>query len=110
MDPEDHRAHTVAGLHQLADFLYEYDDSAALNTACGNDVTYYVLNPDADEARAEFDDRAAFLSEYGGPLRFAQTSREHEGTVQHVARLAFAHGRIGYCVVWIEQKAQADND
>lgn len=108
MNPEDHRAHTVAGLHQLADFLYEYDMSAPLNTACSNEVTYCILNTNADEARAEFEERAAFLSEYGGPQRFMQTSREHEGTVQHCASVTFGNNRVSYRVLWIERKAKID--
>lgn len=108
MDHEDHRAHTVAGLHQLADFLYEYDMSAQLNTACSHEVTYCVLNPDADEARAEFEEHAGFLSEYGGPQRFMQTTRAHEGTVQHSASVTFGNGRVSYRVLWIERKAKAD--
>jgi len=107
MDHETHRAHTVAGLHKLADFLYEYDMSAELNTASSVEVTYCVLEENADAARAEFEERAAFLSEYGGTQRFTQVSRSHEDTTQHVAALTFGSGCVSYRVVCIE-RTQAD--
>lgn len=109
MDHETHRANTVAGLLDLANFLELYDMSAALNTASPAEVVYCVLEKDTETARAEFERRARFLSEYGGSQRFTQKTRVGAESTQHLAELTFGEGRVVYRVLWIEQKeTQAD--
>lgn len=110
MDHETHRAHTVAGLHQLADFLYEHDYAAELNTVSAVEVTYCVLNADADAARGEFEHRAAFLSDYAETAAgsFLQTSNDHEDTVQHSASVTFGNDTVQYRVLWIEREDKPD--
>lgn len=110
MDHETHRAHTIAGLHQLADFLFAHDYAAELHSASAVEVTYCVLNPDTDAARGEFEHRAAFLSEYAETAAgsFMQTARDHNDTVQHSASVTFGNDTVEYRVLWIERQEDTD--
>jgi len=110
MTDEDHRAHTVAGFHKLADFLYEYDESAPLNTASRIDVQYSILEEDDDKARAEFNDTAEFMREVRRDVS-AEFSEEHnvyDTNTHHIAMLTFGAGTVAYRAVWIEKTGEGD--
>jgi hypothetical protein len=112
MTNEDHRAHTVAGLHKLADFLYEYDDSARLNTASRIDIQYSVLEEDNDAARAEFADAAEFLREVrrDWTAEFSEEHNVYDTNTHHIAMLTFGAGTVAYRVVWIEKTGDTEDE
>lgn len=109
MDTDTHRKRTIAGLRDLADFLYEHPVSAPLHTAGAIEATYCILDDNADAARAEFADAAEFLEEYADePEQFLITETPHNNTVQHSASLAFGEGTVQYHVLWIERNETED--
>lgn len=112
MADEDHRAHTVAGFHKIADFLREYDESAKLNTASRIDVQYSILEEDDAKAREEFADLSEFMQEIRRDVS-AEFSEEHnvyDTCTHHIAQLTFGAGTVAYRAVWIEKTGDTEDE
>jgi hypothetical protein len=112
MNPEEHRANTVAGLEALAAFLYEYDESAQLHTTSHIEAVYCILDNDPATARAKFDDAVEFMSDYAseGSTPFLRVDRPYENTMQHVASLGFGDDTVLYRVTWIEKTGDTEDE
>lgn len=112
MTDEDHRAHTVAGFHQMADFLHAYEDMIPLNTASRIDVQYSILEDDDDKAREEFDDLAdvMYRASVNKPAKFTESNNVYDTCTHHIAQLTFGNGTVAYRVVWIERTGGTDDE
>jgi hypothetical protein len=112
MTDEDHRAHTVAGFHKLADFLYEYDEAARLNTASRIDIQCSILEEDKDSAREEFNEVAEFLREVrrDWSAEFSEDHNVYDTSTHHIAMLTFGAGTVAYRVVWIEKTGDTEDE
>jgi hypothetical protein len=110
MTDEDHRAHTVAGFHQLADFLHTYSDMIPLNTASRIDVQYSILEEDDAKAHEEFAELAdvMYRSSVTNPQKFTESTNVYDTCTHHIAQLTFGAGTVAYRVVWIEKTGEGD--
>lgn len=108
-----HYHNTAQGLIHLSEFLNNRFMQAPLNVASRVEVNYSILQSDPEDARQEFAEWSKYLRECDGSYwgaKFVETRRVYADnpTTHHVAELQFADNHVAYRVVWIERKAQAD--